>query len=293
MSGQSDGFTCRACGIDSDWANSNKHSVATTNSIKAFSLIELIVVISIISLLIGIVMPVVITSRAQGKQLVCRSNLRQLLLANTGFAGDNDGSYVHAALDIFRGNKHRWYGVRDSIDEPFDTANGPLAPYLGRICIKCTTKVNFTSVKPSDSDYDEGSGGYGYNMTYIGSSIWKDGYEDQSCKIAAKQTNIRQPAKTLMFADTAMSKFGTYIEYSFAEPRYFVVSGEAVVDSGWDPSPSIHFKHRGKANIGWVDGHLSSEKMGRYDGINDDGTRPAAMNLGWFEPMDNTLFDLK
>jgi hypothetical protein len=67
-----------------------------------------------------------------------------------------------------------------------------------------------------------------------------------------------------MFADTAMAKSGFYIEYSFAEPRYFV-----------------------------VDGHVSSEKMGNYDGINPDGVSPSDMDLGWFEPMDNTLFDLK
>ena len=70
-------------------------------------------------------------------------------------------------------------------------------------------------------------------------------------------------------------------------------NGEAVIDYGWDPSPSIHFRHRGQANVGWADGHVSSEKMGKYDGINDDGVRPTDMDLGWFEPMDNTSFDLK
>ncbi len=84
-----------------------------------------------------------------------------------------------------------------------------------------------------------------------------------------------------------------YIEYSFVESRYFVVNGEPVTDSGWDPSPSVHFRHRGQANVGWADGHVSFEKMGKYDGINDDETRPTDMDLGWFAPMDNTSFDLK
>ena len=295
MSGQSNRFTNISCGINSDQTNLNKHSITHANSIKAFSVIELLVVISIISLLMGIMVPALVTSRAQSKQLVCRSNLRQLLLANIGYAGENDGSYIHAALDIFGDNKHRWYGVRDNINKPFDSAKGPLASYLGQSRIKCTTKVNFVNLNPSEFDYDQGSGGYGYNMIYIGSSIWTDGYEDQSCKSTAKETNIRRPAQTLMFADTAMAKLGHYhyIEYPFAEPRYFVVNGEPVVDSGWNPSPSIHFRHRGQANVGWADGHVSSEKMGRYDGINYGGVRPADMDLGWFEPMDNTSFDLK
>lgn len=293
MSGRSRGFSNVSCGINSNRITLNKHSMITANNITAFSLIELLVVISIISLLLSILMPALTAIKAQSKQLVCRSNLRQLLLANIDYAGRNNGSYVHAALDIFSDNKHRWYGVRDDTDKPFDSAKGPLASHLGQIYIECPTKVNFTNLGPSEYDHDEGSGGYGYNMIYIGSRIWKDGQEDRSCKTTAKETNIRRPTQTLMFADTAMAKTGFYIEYSFAEPRYFVVDGEPVIDSGWDPSPSIHFRHRGRANVGWADGHVSSKKMGKYDGINDDGTRPATMDLGWFEPMDNSLFDLK
>ena len=152
MSGLFDGFINLACGINSDQTNSNKHSITITNNIKAFSLIELLVVISIISLLMGIVMSALVTSRAKSKQLVCRSNLRQLLLANIGYASENDGSYVHAASDIFADNKHRWYGIRDNINKPFDSAKGPLASYWGRSCIKCPTKVNFISLNPSRSE---------------------------------------------------------------------------------------------------------------------------------------------
>ena len=108
------------------------------------------------------------------------------------------------------------------------------------------------------------SGRYGYNMIYIGSRIWIDGYEDQNCKVTTKDADIRRLAQTLMFADTAMAKPGFYIEYSFAEPRYFVINGVPVTDSRWNPSPSIHFWHRGRANISWIDSHVSSEKIGKY-----------------------------
>jgi prepilin-type processing-associated H-X9-DG protein len=87
--------------------------------------------------------------------------------------------------------------------------------------------------------------------------------------------------------------YGGYCaEYSFAEPRYFVLYGNSGTDS-WEPSPSIHFRHWGQASVGWADGHSSSEKMGRYDGINNDGIKPSKFNIGWFEPLDNSLFDLQ
>ncbi len=259
---------------------------------KAFTLVELLVVISIIALLMGILMPVLNISKAKSKQVLCQSNLRQLVLANIAYAGQNDSCYVPAALDIYTVNRHRWYGVRKNTSEAFDRSKGPLASYLGGEEIKCGQKVNFKKLPPSESVFDQGSGGYGYNMIYIGSRIWMNGYEEQSCKTTAKDTQIAKPAGTLMFADTAMAKPGhEYIEYSFAEPRYFVVNRGPV--NMWSPSPSIHFRHRNAANVGWADGHVSWKKLGNCDVVNEDGVRPAKMGIGWFEPLDNSLFDLE
>jgi prepilin-type processing-associated H-X9-DG protein len=115
--------------------------------------------------------------------------------------------------------------------------------------------------------------------------------------MTTKDFEVRRTAETLMFADTAMGRGGVgggggyYQEYSFAEPRYFVFNGEPYV--GWDPAPSIHFRHRGKANIGWVDGHVDSRKIARFEGISIYGVKSADMGIGWFEPMDNSLFDLE
>ncbi len=260
---------------------------------RAFTLIELLVVISVIAVLMGILMPALVISRAQSKKIACQSNLRQLVLANAAYADSHLGHYVPGTLDIYTDNTHRWYGVRENDNEPFDTAEGPLASYLGESGIACPTKVNYADLQPSEKLYDRGSGGYGYNMVYIGSTVWIDGYEEDSCRKTAKDTAIRKPAQTLMFADTAMANDGRYIEYSFAEPRFFVVKGEPTVESGWNPDPSIHFRHRNRANIGWADGHISDERIGDYDGYNEDGTRPADFDIGWFEPMNNTPFDLK
>ena len=293
MNGQSEELESISCEISYSRINFNKQKTISARNERAFTLVELLTVISILALLMAILMPVLIASRSHGKRIFCSSNIRQLILADTAYAGENAGSFVPAASDIFTDNRHRWYGARDNINSPFDSAKGPLAAHLGRISLKCPTKVNFLTLNPSQSQYDAGSGGYGYNMIYIGSRIWADGYEDHSCKVTTQDSEVRKPAQTLMFADTAMAKQGRYIEYSFAEPRYFVVNGVPVTDSGWNPTPSIHFRHRGRANVGWVDGHVTSERMADYDGVNPDGVRPAEMNLGWFEPMDNTLFDLK
>ena len=264
---------------------------------KAFTLLELMVVIAVIALLMGILMPALAAARAQSKQVVCGSNIRQLLLANIGYANENCGRYAPAALDICNDNKHRWHGTRDDINDPFDSTKGPLAAYLADGKVKqCTQKVEFRKGDPWEWDFEDGCGGYGYNMTYIGSRIWESSFADERCRVTTMDVEVRRTAETLMFADTAMAKLDDgkeyYLEYSFAEPPYFIEDGELALD--WDyASPSIHFRHRGRANIGWVDGHVGAREKADFGGINAYEVNSAAMMLGWFEPIDNSQFDLE
>jgi prepilin-type N-terminal cleavage/methylation domain-containing protein len=62
---------------------------------RAFSLIELLVVISIIALLIGLILPALGRARSIAKQTVCQSRLRQWGLAFETYAVENDGYYPH------------------------------------------------------------------------------------------------------------------------------------------------------------------------------------------------------
>lgn len=60
---------------------------------KAFTLVELLVVISIIALLMAILMPALTKIRKTAQATVCKSNLRQLALFGTMYATDNEGSF--------------------------------------------------------------------------------------------------------------------------------------------------------------------------------------------------------
>jgi prepilin-type N-terminal cleavage/methylation domain-containing protein/prepilin-type processing-associated H-X9-DG protein len=53
---------------------------------RGFTLIELLVVIAIIALLMAILMPVLRKAREQGKDIICRNNLRQIGLAANFYA---------------------------------------------------------------------------------------------------------------------------------------------------------------------------------------------------------------
>jgi prepilin-type N-terminal cleavage/methylation domain-containing protein/prepilin-type processing-associated H-X9-DG protein len=61
---------------------------------KAFTLVELLVVIAIIALLLALLLPALERAREQGMRAVCLSNLKQLVLAWNMYADENDGKLV-------------------------------------------------------------------------------------------------------------------------------------------------------------------------------------------------------
>jgi len=264
---------------------------------KAFTLIELLVVISVIALLMAILVPALALARSQARGAVCRSNLRQLVMANVGYATENDGFYVPAASDMWNNcGYHRWHGVRESLGEPFDPLKGPLVQYLADGKVKeCPVRAEFIKGRGWNTNFEQGCGGYGYNMAYLGSRLWQCGYSYGDKESYAKTTRLAEaarPGETLMFADTAFYQHNKYlIEYSFAEPRFWISDGKILMSSR--PLPSIHFRHRGRANVGWADGHIDDREMGDFYSDNDCYVDFADMKLGWFEPIDNTPFDLK
>ena len=266
---------------------------------KGFTLIELLVVISIIALLLAIMMPALASARLGALTLVCKNNIHQLLLANISYASENNGCFVPAASDMLYGpGLYRWHGTRDNLNEPFDSSRGPLSGYLANSKVKeCPAKVDFVNNQDWNTNFEQGCGGYGYNMTYIGSRLWQSGLKTEKDWIDAyakttRPEEIRKPAQTLMFSDTAIANDGeSLIEYSFAEPPFAVQNGTPV--TSFYMSPSIHFRHRNNANIGWADGHAGNREIAAFDNTNAYGVKSSDLELGWFSPIDNSLFDLK
>jgi prepilin-type N-terminal cleavage/methylation domain-containing protein/prepilin-type processing-associated H-X9-DG protein len=83
---------------------------------RAFTLLELLVVTAIIGVLAAIAVPVIAGVQSRAKQTACASNLRQLGMAITAYAGENDGAFPESA---HTDEKKSWVYT--------------LAPYLGNV----------------------------------------------------------------------------------------------------------------------------------------------------------------
>lgn len=114
---------------------------------RAFTLIELLVVVGIIALLLAISVPAMRYAREQGRETVCRSNLRQLAIILKTYTSEHndlfpDARFIYHSAESFDPIRWaayyiccRWHDERmgyDSIllrDNP--ELRGSLGPYLG------------------------------------------------------------------------------------------------------------------------------------------------------------------
>lgn len=277
---------------------------------RGFTLVELLVVAAVVAMLMGLVLPALESSRRAARGSVCGSNIRQLAMASRAYAVDHGGHFVPAAEDIFEGfgGRKRWHGVRispgvssDPRENWFDPAKGPMAGYLGGDGkVKACPEFGGFVVEGAANAFEAGTGGYGYNATYIGGRNDLYGMSQEAARTTAREDQVSQPSRTVLFTDAGMAQReagrGVYVtEYSFCEPPFFhLVPGPEA--SGMRASPSIHFRHVGRrCSVAWVDGHVEMMELARSGagvyGVSEEENR--RLGFGWFEPDSNELFDLR
>lgn len=280
-----------ACDARSLRIRSSSDTLGHATLRSAFTLVELLVVVSIIALLLSTLLPSLRHAREQARTAVCGSNIRQLALANSLYANDNRHCYCPGAVDFMATNLHRWHGTRDGKTHAFDGRSGPLAPYLGpEGDIRTCPSIRIDLPEDDPRRFEKNCGGYGYNLAFVGRRLEKvasGSYRVETDRVGAQTDRIRRPAQTVMFTDSAFLD-GDFIEYSFAEPRFWPLFGGR-------PNPTIHFRHAKKTNVAWCDGHVDWQRRtftywatGLYQGD------PDRHDLGWFGGTDdNSLFDLR
>jgi len=271
---------------------------------RGFTLVELLVVLGVVALLVSILMPSLSAARAQARRTVCSSNLRELANANSYYS-DDGGVYVPGAAD-FTTNLKRWHGERDGVGDVFDSSRGLLADYLGPMGeVKQCPVFDSDALARASGGFERGNGGYGYNNRFVGTQLAKlsgGEYVVTNDRAGAYVSDVKRPGATVMFTDSAFAQGSTgrlrragsgggrtwLIEYSFAEPRFHPQYPTSRA------TPSIHFRHRERANVVWCDGHVEAERMtfshrGRFYTAD-----PAEYSIGWFgNADDNSLFDLE
>ena len=93
---------------------------------RAFTLVELLVVIGIISILIAILLPALNKAREHARRTRCLSNMRQLTIAWMMYVQNNKGKLPGSNTDVNQ-HPHDWVDAGDGLDA---LKRGSLWPYV-------------------------------------------------------------------------------------------------------------------------------------------------------------------
>lgn len=98
---------------------------------RAFTLVEILVVIGVIAVLIGILLPVLSQVRAKAREITCASNLSQIDRALQMYANDFAGAPFPP-----RWEPPHWWTVVPGLEESYATPH-PQYPILDEVHIQC------------------------------------------------------------------------------------------------------------------------------------------------------------
>ena len=259
------------------------------NKQNGFSLVEILVVISILALLLSVLLPSLHTTRLQAKRILCFNNLRQMVIASLTYSAFYDDHYPIAYHTELRN------GVPHYLSWDFNTWKDwsesetiehvePGLLWMGKTIDKIQQCPEFNG---SDNWFDDPFTGYNYNTSYIGLN------ETANPIDSAKITEVRSPTETVIFGDGEYTAGANkFMRAPFSNPRdaSFSDIGRYAGVQG--------FRHLHTTNVAFCDGHVNSQHE-IYTNTNQaskeilDQYNQTSDNKIGFLSIDNRLYDLK
>lgn len=247
----------------------------STHRGTAFTLVELLVVISIGTVVVGLLLPALGRARESAKRVICLSNLRQMAIAANVYVVDNRGYYPTAYEEDHEGSKTLSFAwdltVVSEPGQPQKVEPGLLWQGQGLEAIHQCPSFEGTanwSVDPYT--------GYNYNTSYIGHG------QLEAVPTPAKATSVANPAQTALFGDGQWAAGANkFMRAPWPNP------GDELFTGRW--SGTQGYRHLRYTNVAFCDGHAKS-LSDRYT-ANADGGEHIAAGTGFLSP-DNSLYDL-
>lgn len=231
---------------------------------RFFTLIELLIVIAIIAVLAAMLMPALNKARQTAQAISCTGKMRQILIATQAYLGDSNGVYysIYLGAHLSGNTTTDSYASRPTVWMEY------LLLYMGRKEVAVITRKELSVSGPfgcpSQAFTAKLYPGYGYFSSLFG--VYGHAVGSEIASPGVKQSRIPSPSNHISHAE-ACGGNDTY------EKR--ATRGNLKVDNN-----AVAYRHRRKANVGWVDGHVSDEAATLLIG--------KASGLPWDKDLKNT-----
>lgn len=251
----------------------------TSRNIIGFTLVELLVVISVIAMLLAILVPSLQAAREQAKGLICLSRLRQLMLACDVYIQSNDNYFPPALLaDKFEGScftMSHWDFIATRNWSTNKVIIKPGILWQGQTIAKVQ---QCPSYKGDDNAFGSKFTGYNYNITYIGHGA------GEPVERPARITDIKRPAECALFGDGGFDGGAN----KFMRAPFLPSCGG---DVSWIYAGTQAYRHRQRTNTVFCDG--SAISSGKCFKNTEPGIGEKIAPGTGFLSSDNSAYDLE
>jgi prepilin-type N-terminal cleavage/methylation domain-containing protein/prepilin-type processing-associated H-X9-DG protein len=204
---------------------------------RAFTLIELLIVVAIIAILISILAPVMAASRRSAESATCLSQMREIGLATTAYMMDNDDYFPRSSHSAFA------YGVL-----PWGYA---IIPYLGRDAYTGPGPdwdLLFNRLYRCRQDPRRDCWSYGKNVWFeLGAAETGELAGITQGPIWTKASDVIHPSTTVLYAELGSGAMADHVMAHF-----WYLGGAQEVDAN---------RHGATSNYVYVDGHAEPQRF--------------------------------
>jgi prepilin-type N-terminal cleavage/methylation domain-containing protein/prepilin-type processing-associated H-X9-DG protein len=233
---------------------------------RAFTLVELLVVVSIIALLMSILLPSLSRARETARQVACSSNMRQIGMADIMYADHHNDWYTPirmTGVDLYEGYVWAWNpGFRSLMSVAPLQSNSELTHDEVPVNLKCcygSYPSGMTCPSAPQWQREVGDVIHSYGMNFSIGAEWdpnfdpdeRQYFEQDDGSLAMKRNAVDNKSNKIKTVDA--NEWWINLIHANYEAKWDVTGPPS---RWWGGQKAVTYRHREGANFLYFDGHV-------------------------------------